>query len=287
MSILCALARTSFSCVVVLFLLSPPVIGTAKLSERQSSPQTEAQSDALQTLNQGVDAFKNGQSKDAEQYFLRAKQLDPHLINARLYLATAYASEYIPGAPSEENTAVGRAAADEFKGVLALDPQNLPAIDGLGSLLFMMGGTPFNPDVFLEAKSYFQRHTQLRPNDAEPYYWIGVIDWTLAFRANAELRKDFNEHGGGLDDADQLPWDLREQYAREHGRTIEEGIDALKRAISIRPDYDDAMAYMNLLYRRKADIVAREDEREELLKMADDLIDKVKEIKDGRAQTQP
>jgi len=287
MSILCALARTSFSCVVVLFLLSPPVIGTAKLSERQSSPQTEAQSDALQTLNQGVDAFKNGQSKDAEQYFLRAKQLDPHLINARLYLATAYASEYIPGAPSEENTAVGRAAADEFKGVLALDPQNLPAMDGLGSLLFMMGGTPFNPDVFLEAKSYFQRHTQLRPNDAEPYYWIGVIDWTLAFRANAELRKDFNEHGGGLDDADQLPWDLREQYAREHGRTIEEGIDALKRAISIRPDYDDAMAYMNLLYRRKADIVAREDEREELLKMADDLIDKVKEIKDGRAQTQP
>jgi len=287
MSILCALARTSFSCVVVLFLLSPPVIGTAKLSERQSSPQTEAQSDALQTLNQGVDAFKNGQSKDAEQYFLRAKQLDPHLINARLYLATAYASEYIPGAPSEENTAVGRAAADEFKGVLALDPQNLPAMDGLGSLLFMMGGTPFNPDVFLEAKSYFQRHTQLRPNDAEPYYWIGVIDWTLAFRANAELRKDFNEHGGGLDDADQLPWDLREQYAREHGRTIEEGIDALKRAISIRPDYDDAMAYMNLLYRRKADIAAREDEREELLKMADDLIDKVKEIKDGRAQTQP
>jgi len=226
MSILCALARTSFSCVVVLFLLSPPVIGTAKLSERQSSPQTEAQSDALQTLNQGVDAFKNGQSKDAEQYFLRAKQLDPHLINARLYLATAYASEYIPGAPSEENTAVGRAAADEFKGVLALDPQNLPAMDGLGSLLFMMGGTPFNPDVFLEAKSYFQRHTQLRPNDAEPYYWIGVIDWTLAFRANAELRMDFNEHGGGLDDADQLPWDLREQYAREHGRTIEEGIDA-------------------------------------------------------------
>jgi tetratricopeptide (TPR) repeat protein len=288
MSVPCALARPSFSCLVVLFLLSPPVISTAKLSERQSSPQTEAQNGALQALNQGVEAFKNGQSKDAEQYFLRAKQLDPHLINARLYLATAYASEYIPGAPSEENTAMGRAAADEFKGVLALDSQNLAAMDGLGSLLFMMGGTPFNPDVFLEAKSYFQRHTQLRPNDAEPYYWIGVIDWTLAFRANAELRKDFNEHGGGLDDADPLPWDLREQYAREHGRTIEEGIDALKRAISIRPDYDDAMAYLNLLYRRKADIVAIEDEREELLKMADDLIDKVKEIKDARAnQPQP
>jgi hypothetical protein len=84
-----------------------------------------------------------------------------------------------------------------------------------------------------------------------------------------------------------LPWDLRQQYAREYGPTIEEGIESLKRAISIRPDYDDAMAYLNLLYRRKADIVAGDDDREELLKMADDLVDRVKEIKTQRAQAQP
>ena len=249
--------------------------------------QTEPQREARQALNQGIEAFSNGQSKQAEQYFLRAKQLDPCLINARLYLATTYASEYIPGAPDEENTSMGRAAADEFKGVLALDPQNFPAMDGLGSLLFLMGGEPLNPDVFLEAKSYFQRHTQLRPRDAEPYFWIGVIDWTVAFRANSELRKRLQEHGGELHDADPLPWDLREHYARGYGPTIEEGIDSLKRAISIRPDYDDAMAYLNLMYRRKADVVTREDEREELFKMADDLIDKVKEIKTQRAQPQP
>jgi hypothetical protein len=275
------------SCLAAIFLLTLPVVSGTKRPSRQSSPQTEPQREALQVLDQGVEALRNGQSKEAEQYFLRAKQLNPHLISARLNLATTYASEYTPGTPDEERAAIGRAAADEFRGVLALDSQNLSAMDGLGSLLFQMGGEPFNPDVYLEAKSYFQRHAQITPNDAEPYFWIGVIDWTVAFRANGELRKLFNEHGGGLDEADPLPWDLREHYAREWGPTIEEGIASLKSAIAIRPDYDDAMAYLNLLYRRKADVVTRGDEREELLNMADDLIDRVKEIKTQRAQPQP
>jgi hypothetical protein len=66
--------------------------------------------------------------------------------------------------------------------------------------------------------------------------------------------------------------------------TIEEGIQPFKHAISIRPDYDDAMLYLNLMYRRKADVVTPEDEREELLKMADDLVDQVKEIKTQKSR---
>jgi len=44
------------------------------------------------------------------------------------------------------------------------------------------------------------------------------------------------------------------------------------------------MAYLNLMYRRKADIVTRSDEREELLRMADDLVDQVKEIKTQKSR---
>ena len=32
---------------------------------------------------------------------------------------------------------------------------------------------------------------------------------------------------------------------------IEDGIEDLNKALQLRPDYDDAMAYMNLMYRRK------------------------------------
>jgi hypothetical protein len=44
------------------------------------------------------------------------------------------------------------------------------------------------------------------------------------------------------------------------------------------------MAYLNLLYRRKADTASYQDERDGLLKLADDLVDKVKEIKKKGAE---
>src|SRR6266481_6851149 len=53
---------------------------------------------ARDLLNKGVAAFKAGQSDAAIEDFKRATELDPTLTTAHLYLATAYASLYIPGA---------------------------------------------------------------------------------------------------------------------------------------------------------------------------------------------
>jgi tetratricopeptide (TPR) repeat protein len=240
---------------------------------------------ARDLLNKGVAAFKNGQSDAAIEDFKQAKEADPDLLNARLYLATAYASLYIPGAPSAENLARGQQAVAEFKEVLDKDPNNLSAIDGIGSILFQMAGQPFDPKKFEESKSYHQRHIQLKPDDPEPYYWIGVIDWTLAFRANGEMRLEYNKNNvkKQVRDDDPLPGDVRAEYASKYGPLVDEGVTDLQKAISLRPDYDDAMAYLNLLYRRKADMVESKDEREALKKQADDLVEKVKEIKQKRA----
>jgi tetratricopeptide (TPR) repeat protein len=245
---------------------------------------------ARDLLNKGVAAFKNGQSDAAIEDFKQAKEADPELLNARLYLATAYASLYIPGAPSKENLSRGEQAVAEFKEVLDKDANNLSAIDGIGSILFQMGGQPFDPKKFEESKTYHQRHIQLKPDDPEPYYWIGVIDWTLAFRANGEMRMDYNKKNikKQVRDDQPLPPAVRGEYATQYGPLIEEGVNDLQKAISLRPDYDDAMAYLNLLYRRKADMVESQDERASLLKQADDLVDKVKEIKQKRSeQPQP
>jgi tetratricopeptide (TPR) repeat protein len=240
---------------------------------------------ARDLLNKGVANFKNGQYDAAVEDFKEAKDLDPSLLNARLYLATAYASQYIPGAPSEENVQRGNAAITEFKGVLEKDPNNLSAIDGIGSILFQMSGQPFNPDKFQESKTYHQKHIDLKPSDPEPYYWIGVIDWTLAFRGNAEVRTAYNKDhiNKQIKESDALPAVVRTQFVDKYGKLVDEGIASLQKAIQLRPDYDDAMAYLNLLYRRKADMVESADERASYQKQADDLVEKVKEIKQKRA----
>ena len=241
---------------------------------------------ARDLLNKGVTAFKNGQSDAAIENFKQAKEADPELLNARLYLATAYASLYIPGAPSKENMARGNQAIAEFKEVLDKDANNLSAVDGIGSILFQMGGQPFEPKKFEESKTFHQRHIQLKPDDPEPYYWIGVIDWTLAFRGNGEMRLEYNKNNikKQVKDDEPLPAAVRAQYMAKYGALVDEGISDLQKAISLKPDYDDAMAYLNLLYRRKADMAASQEERASLIKQADELVDKVKEIKQRRAE---
>ena len=240
---------------------------------------------ARDLLNKGVAAFKEGQYDRAVDDFQKATEADPDLTTARLYLATAYATQYIPGAPSDQNKKLGEQAVTVFKEVLEKDPKNLNAIDGIGSIVFQMAGTPYKPEMFEESKKYHQMHIQFKPEDPEPYYWIGVIDWTISFRGNAELRKDYNEKNlkKQVKENDALPASLRGDYVTKYGTMIDEGIGNLKKAIELRPDYDDAMAYLNLLYRRKADAVDSADQRAELLKQADDLVDKVKEVKQKRA----
>jgi tetratricopeptide (TPR) repeat protein len=241
---------------------------------------------ARDLLNKGVAAFKNGQYDVAIDDFQKAKELDPSLMNARLYLATAYASQYIPGAPSEQNMRLGNAAINEFKEVLQIDLNNISAIDGIGSILYQMAGTPYDIAKFEESKNYHKKHIELKPTDPEPYYWIGVIDWVIAQRVNLELRQAYNkEHPNKqVRDTDPLPAAVRSEYVAKSGALVEDGISALQKALQLRPDYDDAMAYLGLLYRRKADMVESADERASLIKQADELLDKIKEIKQKRAE---
>lgn len=264
-------------CVAVLVPVVVGITGCNKLRARD-------------LLNKGVASFKNAQFDAAVEDFQRAKALDPDLINARLYLATAYASQYIPGAPSDENMRHGQQAIAEYKDVLDKDPNNMSAIDGLASILYQMAGQPFDEKKFEESKSYHEKHIALRPNDPQPYYSIGVIDWALAYRGNTEMRADYNKAhiNKQVKDTDPLPPDVRKEYTDKYEKMVDDGIAALKKAIELKPDYDDAMTYLNLLYRRKADMAESQADRDNYTKMADDLLDKVKEIKQKRAeQPQP
>jgi len=271
----CAQGASAFA--ALLLLVAGGVSGCSKLQARD-------------LLNKGVGNYKNGLYDAAIDDFQKAKELDPALMNARVYLATAYASQYIPGAPSDQNVRLGNAAVNEFKEILGIDPNNISAIDGIGSILFQMAGTPFDLKKFEESKSYHQKHIELKPNDPEPYYWIAAIDWIVAQRINLELRAAYNKDhvAKQVRDTEPMPSAVRAEYVTKSSAMVEEGIAALQKALQIRPDYDDAMAYLNLLDRRKADMVESAEERSNLQNQADALLDKVKEIKQKRAeQPQP
>jgi tetratricopeptide (TPR) repeat protein len=238
---------------------------------------------ARDKLNKGVQAYKDAQFDTAIEDFKQAKDLDPNLTNARLYLATAYASQYIPGAPSEDNMRMGTQAVAEFEDVLKRDPNNLGAIDGIGSILYNMGGNPYNEKTLEESKEYHMRHIQLEPQDPEPYYWIAVIDWAIATHGARIIREDYNKTAKKpLRDTDPFPPKLAVEYGQKYGSVIDQGMEYAKKAMDRKPQYDDAMAYLNLLYRNKADSETSAEARDNDIKQADDLVHKVMIIKQER-----
>jgi len=228
---------------------------------------------ARDELNKGVAAYKDAKYQLAVDHFKQAVELDPTLTTARLYLATAYASQYVPGSQTDENMRIGEQAIAEFQKVLEGDPNNLPSVAGIASLLFQMKRLD-------EAKEFYKKQIALEPNNPEPYYSVGVIDWTMTYQPRMVLKARLNiKPDEPIKDAKE-----RQALAEKNGPLIDEGMEMLNKAISLRPDYDDAMAYLNLLYRERADLVDSPADREENLKMADMWIDKTMQIKKRKAE---
>jgi len=242
---------------------------------------------ARDLLNKGVQAYKANQYDTAIEKFKEATDLDPDLKTARLYLATAYANMYIPGSPDAANINRGKEAINVYKSVLERDPNNLSAIDGMGSMLYRMaGGPPPNVDMIRESRSYHLKHIQLKPDDPEPYYWVGEIDWELVYKPNKQMRDDYNREQSAkkqIKETDPLPEKLREQFAATYAADADQGIGALKKAIELRPDYDDAMGMLNLLYRQKADMAETSEDRAKYQAEADVLVKQSIEIKQKKA----
>src|SRR6185369_13665238 len=89
---------------------------------------------ARDNLNQGVQAYKNAKYPEAIALFQKAVELDPDYKTTHLYLATAYMTQYIPGAESPENVRLAESAFNEFQNVLKLDPKDELATASIASL---------------------------------------------------------------------------------------------------------------------------------------------------------
>jgi tetratricopeptide (TPR) repeat protein len=231
---------------------------------------------ARDQLNKGVASYKNNQFEQAINHFKQAVALDPGLKNAKLYLATAYGQQYIPGVDSPDNLQNANLAIEQYQAVLDMDPKNVNSIKGIASLYLQM-------KKFEDSKKYFHKAIDLDPNDPEAYYSVGVIDWTQAYQPRTEERMKLGLRPDEPIKDKKLCAKLRE----DAGAVIQDGLDNLNKAISLRADYDDAMAYVNLLYREKAD---REcdmpDDRAADLKTADEWVDKTMAAKKAKAEKQ-
>ncbi len=237
---------------------------------------------ARDQLNKGVKAYKDNHYEQAIDHFQQAVQLDPALINARMYLATAYVSQYIPGVDSPDNLRTAQQAIEEYQKVIDSNPSRDQKVNSAKGIAYLY----LNEKKWDDAKKYYRMASELDPNDAEPYYSVGVIDWTACYQPRMEERAKLglkpDEH---LSAKNKDQKKVCEELKAKNGPTIQEGIDSLNKAIQLRPDYDDAMAYMNLMYRERADVECDDEAaRAEDLKTADHWVDETMRAKKEKAE---
>lgn len=235
-------------------------------------------------MNQGVQAYKATHYLDAANHFKKAIALDPTNQNAQLYLATSYMTQWIPGAESEENSRMYSAAKDEFQKVLDKDPKNATALASMAFLTYSSAssGTQEQKDKFLEeARKWNERRIEVDPKETEAYYSLGVIAWTEAYGPIQTERVKLgmkSEDPGPVKDK-KVRAELQEKYEK----TIDDGIKSLQTALSLDNEYDDAMQYINLLYRKKADLEDTPEAAKADIAKAEEFSNKALDIKKLKA----
>lgn len=243
--------------------------------------QTESAT-AAGELQLGVNAYKKDHYADAILHFEKAVDLDGSNLNARLYLAAACTALYIPGVDTPENTQWGEKAIAQYQQVIDADAERTSKINSAKGIASLYQ----NMKKFADSKKYYLMASDLDPKDPEPYYSVGVLDWTACYQPCMEERARL-----GLKPEQHLNAENPEQkkvcddLRAENKASIEDGIDNLNKAIQLRPDYDDAMAYLNLMYRERADLDCDDPAaRAEDLAIADRWVDMTLSVKKQKAE---
>ena len=204
-----------------------------------------------------MQAYKNGKYETAIEQFQQAVQHDPGFLTAKLYLAAAYANQVQQDVTTDENLKNAQRAVDAYQQVLnegLSDKNKLAAYKQLQGIYWKIK----KPD---KAEEWAEKALQLDPNDPDIIQFIGIIDWYYAYHDAQEIKQ---AAGLKLDSLDTKPENLKQAMVKtpkvcdeiraKNQKHVEDGIQKLKRAVELRPDNDDAWSYLNLIYRRKADL---------------------------------
>jgi tetratricopeptide (TPR) repeat protein len=231
-------------------------------------------------MNKGVQAYRANHYAEAVNHFKQAVELDPTNQNARLYLATSYMIQWVPGAESPDNKKNFDMAQRTFNDVLSKEPTNSLALASMASMAYnsASSGTDEQKKAALdEAKKWNERRVEADPKDSEAYYYLGVINWASAFpavrSARAEQKMKADDPGPIKDEK------VRDDLKTKYGKNIEDGMQNLQKCLAIDKENEDAMSYLNLLLREKADIEDSPDAAKADVAQAEDWSNKSLDMK--------
>jgi tetratricopeptide (TPR) repeat protein len=236
-------------------------------------------------LKQGNVLYENESYKDALSQFQEGLAIDPAATFAWRSVGLSAMALHRPGVEGEENQQYADTAIDAFKKYLASNPKDEEKVEeylttvlinsnrydeALERLKKEAAADPTNADLdraivttLLKAnrvEEAFQHAT--RPGakrDPQLLYSIGVACWGMSYGDPT------------------LAADRRVQV-------VDMGLEATKQSLELDPEFFDAMAYYNLLFREKAKLATTFEEADQFNKEADAWLKKALELREKQKE---
>lgn len=237
-----------------------------------------------QEIKKGNSFFKAEQYQTALASYQEALRLDPGEKKLHKNIGLAYMGMYNPGSKHPKDLEFAAKAIEHLKIYSEAYPADRKAREFLVSMYL-------STERFDDAIAFYQGLVQESPNDvkamqslAQMYFKKGDVDNALKW-----LKKRLDTETSPLAKAEVYyfigvqAWDRSYNFPDidpvERARIVDEGLDALNKALQIKPDYFEALSYVNLLYREKAKIEADPAKKQEYTDMANRYLQQALELR--------
>jgi tetratricopeptide (TPR) repeat protein len=230
-------------------------------------------------LKKGNKLYKEESYKAALAQFQLGLKLDPSAKRAWRSVGLAAMALYKPGVDTRENNQYADVAIDAFQKYVAAYPEDTNAEDYMVAMWiganrydkainFLKAQRVKHPgeakidqgliNVMLKANKYEEALQWINNNarkEAKLYYLVETNAWGRSYNDPTVTYED-------------------------RTRIVDLGLDAGKRAVDVKPDYMEAMVYINLLYREKVKLSLDPKEKEQFTKMADEWRQKALDLRE-------
>jgi tetratricopeptide (TPR) repeat protein len=211
-----------------------------------------------QEIKKGNEFLKAAQYQSALSAYQEALRLDPGEDKLHKHIGIAYMGMYQPGSKHPKDLEYAQKAIDNLKQYVAAYPEDSKVLEYLVSMYL-------NTERFDDAIAFYQNELLKRdPKDSKAmqslamlYFKKGDFDngvkW-LKERLNVVTTDDERAEVYYL--IGVQAWDRSYNFPDVdpvvRAKYVDDGMAALNKAVEIKPEYFEAVSYINLLYREKA-----------------------------------
>ncbi len=218
---------------------------------------------AKDKVNQGAIQYNQGNNGPAREFFLAATETDPSYTTAWLYLGATLVKDYSKEIDETKKKETASRALDVYKKALSLAGDNCINIDNALSYIAVIHDDMRNNEEWYKAMEDRATHKCTKKDaQAQSLYAIGVRYWqcsydqTTRYQDTAKFSQDAFHYRN-------MDYPAAVDDKKKAQACVAKGFEYFEKALSIDPEYTQAMFYQGMLYRELQKLTKEEAKRRE------------------------